>query len=176
MRRWLSACLTTFIAGLVGCSRTASQSASTSSTAGLAVLADLESLPVGFEVIHLPKPVRDPLGPDSEGWPYRWVFRTEVRAIDRALTVVYFGICAWDGKQWILPSDNTVYNAGVMNQKTFIEWYACSDARISPGKPAIDPENWAGSRSRKSFRQKWFFVGEDDRKTRYKGEAVVELE
>lgn len=116
-----------------------------------------------------------PVGPASKGWPYRWIFRTEVRAIDRPLTIARFGICAWDGKQWILPPDNRRYNAGVLDGETFIEWYACPGARIEPGKPAIDPQNWAGSYTRTSFRQKWFFIGEDDRGKRYKGEGIVEL-
>ncbi len=175
MRRWITtAWLTTSIATLAGCSGAPSTSTSTSRP-GAAVLAELESLPVGLEVIHSPNPVHAPVGPNDEGWLYRWIFRTEVRAIDRPLTIVYFGMCAWDGTQWILPSDNTRYNAGVKRQKDFIEWYTCAGARIEPGKPAADPENWAGSNTRAAFRQKWFFVGEDDRKNRYKGEAVVEL-
>jgi hypothetical protein len=166
MRRWFTA----LMAGMVGCS-----GVTRSSPPGSALLAELESLPVGLEVIHSPGQVRSPVGPAPEGWPYQWHFRTEVRAIDRPLTIVQFGICAWDGRQWILPLDNRRYNAGVMDQKAFKEWYSCPGARIEPGKPAVDPENWAGSRTRASFRQKWFFVGKDDQGKRYKGEAVVEL-
>ena len=172
MRRSLTAWLMTSLSALAGC--TGAPSTSTSRP-GAAVLAELQSLPVGLEVIHSPNPVRNPVGPDSRGWAYQWHFRTEVRAIDRPLTVVYFGICAWDGKEWILPSDNTRYNAGILRQKDFIQWYHCPGARIATGKPAVDPENWSGSRTRTSFRQRWFFVAEDDRKNRFKGEAVVEL-
>ncbi len=175
MRRWVSmVCLTTSMAALIGCSGAPSTSTSTSRS-GAVVLAELESLPVGLEVIHSPNPVREPIGPNDDGWLYQWTFRTEVRAIDRPLTIVYFGACAWDGKEWILPSDRARYDAGVTRQKDFIEWYTCPGARIAPGEPAVDSENWAGSHTRSSFRQKWFFVGEDDRKNRYKGEAAVEL-
>jgi hypothetical protein len=73
-----------------------------------------------------------------------------------------FGIGAWDGLQWILPSNSPRYDAGLSDQTTFAEWYACPGGRIEPGKPAVSPENWAGNHTRRSFRQKWFFVGKDD--------------
>jgi hypothetical protein len=174
MKRILVTCLTTVITCLNGCSRVTDASKSKLS-ADSAVLAELESLPVGLEVIHSPTRVRSPVGPDSKGWPYRWNFRTEVRAIDRPLTIVKFGIIAWDGTRWVLPLNNCRYNAGIGDQTKFKEWYTCPSARIEPGKPAIDPENWAGSSTRTSFRQKWFFIADDDHGKRYKGEAVVEL-
>jgi hypothetical protein len=174
MLRWLKSWLTTLMTGLIGCSPVTTSSTSTSGP-GSFVLAELESLPVGMEVIHSPSKVRSPVGPNSQGWPYRWIFRTEVRAIDRPLNIVKFGICAWDGTRWILPSDNRRYNAGILSQRQFEEWYSRPSARIEPGKSAIDPENWAGSYTRTSFRQKWFFIAADDHGERYKGEAVVEL-
>jgi hypothetical protein len=170
MRRWFMPWFTISLAALAGCT-----GASSTSPSGAAVFAELDSLPVGLEVIHSPNNVSAPVGPLDEGWQFRWDFRTEVRAIDRPLTVVYFGIAAWNGKKWILPANTQLYNSGVLRQSDFIEWYHCPGARIAPGKPAVDPENWAGSRTRTSFRQKWFFIAEDDRKKRYKGEAVVEL-
>jgi hypothetical protein len=128
-----------------------------------------------MEVIHSPSKVRSPVGPNAEGWPYRWPFRTEVRAIDRPLTIVKFGICAWDGTRWVLPPNTRRYNAGILSQSQFKDWYSCPGARIEPGKSAIDPENWAGSHTRTSFRQKWFFIAVDGQGKRYKGEGVVEL-
>jgi hypothetical protein len=128
-----------------------------------------------MEVIHSPSKVPSPVGPNSEGWTYQWLFETEVRAIDRSLTILKFGICAWDGTQWILPSDNRRYNAGILGQTEFKEWYSCPSGRIVPGKSAIDAENWAGSRTRTPFRQKWFFIAVDENGKRFKGEAVVEL-
>jgi hypothetical protein len=170
MRRWFA----TLRAGISRCSGLLASS-STSSRSGLALLKELESLPVGLEVIHAPAQVRTRVGPNLVGWLYRWLFRTEVRAIERPISIVLFGICAWDGKQWILPANNRRYNAGVLDQMSFEEWYSCPDARIAPGKPAVDPSNWAGSRAKAAFRQKWFYVGKDDHGKRYKGEAVVEL-
>jgi hypothetical protein len=171
IQRW---CLSALLAGAIGCSRVTTPSMPPSNS-GSAVLADLESLPVGIKVIHTPAQVRSPVGPNPQGWPFRWLFRTEVHAIDRPLTIIQFGICAWDGNQWILPTDNRRYNSGVLNRQTFKEWYDCPTARIEPGKPAIDPQNWAGNRTRASFRQRWFFIGVDNRGNRYKGEGVVEL-
>jgi hypothetical protein len=172
MRRYFSTWFPTLLSGVVGCTWVTSTSWPKS---GSAVLAELQSLPLGLEVIHTPSVVPSPVGPQPKGWPYRWTFRTEVRAIDRPLTIVQFGICAWDGRQWILPSDNRRYNAGVLDKRKFMDWYACPSARIEPGKPAVDPQNWAGNNTRTSFRQRWFFVGQDDQGKRYKGEAVVEL-
>jgi hypothetical protein len=170
MRRWF----TTLLAGALVCSAATGCSTS-SSRPGSALLAELESLPVGLKVIHSPDRVGSPIGPNTNGWPYRWRFRSEVHAIDRPLTIVQFGSCVWDGKQWNLPADTRRSDAGVLDGKLFKEWYACPSGRIEPGKPAIDPENWAGSYTRTSFRQKWFFIGADDQGKRYKGEAVVEL-
>jgi hypothetical protein len=81
----------------------------------------------------------------------------------------------WLMTSWILPSNNRRYNAGVLDQKAFTEWYSCPRARIEPGKPAIDPQNWAGSYTLTSFKQRWFYIADDDHGKRYKGEAIVEL-
>jgi hypothetical protein len=137
------------------------------------VLTELDSLPVGLEIIHEPAQVGKPEGPNSDDWPYRWRFRTEVRAIDRPLTITHFGIIAWDGSQWVLPPDQRHYNSGVLEKGTFAEWYHCPDATVRPGGPAVDPENWAGAYARAPFRQKWFFIGEDSQGQRFKGEGIV---
>jgi len=139
------------------------------------VLSELESLPVGLEVVRSPARVGSPEGPNQEDWPYRWHFRTEVRAINRPLTITKFGILAWDGAKWILPPDQRHYNTGIGKQKDFVEWYHCPGGIVRPGRPAVDPENWAGANARKPFRQKWFFIGVDAQGKRYKGEGVVEL-
>ena len=53
------------LAGLVGCSGAAQSNS--------ALLAELETLPVGLEVIHSPSQVRSPVGSGGTGWPYRWI-------------------------------------------------------------------------------------------------------
>ncbi len=160
---------------MIGCSdRQSSPSRSRASSSG--PVAELEALPVGLEVVHTPARVENPRqGDKRSGWAYQWVFGTEVRAIERPLTIAQFGILAWDGENWILPPDQTKYNAGILGQAEFTEWYECPTGRIEPGKPAVDPKNWAGSHTRSSFKQKWFFIGVDSKGQRYKGEAVVEL-
>ena len=125
---------------------------------------------------HTPPEVRGP-APNgaASGWQYRWIFRTEVSAIDRPLTITQFGILAWENGKWILPPDQSRYNSGVLDQRTFVEWYSCPGAKIEPGSPATDPQNWAGSHERTSFQQKWVFIGTDASGKRYKGEGVVRL-
>ena len=78
--------LAVLIVGAAGCSGTWDSDSP--------VLDELGSLPVGLEVIHTPTQVSSPVGPNVNDWPYRWNFRTEVRAIDQPLTIVKFGICA----------------------------------------------------------------------------------
>ena len=136
---------------------------------------DWESLPVGIEVVHTPNPVRMPEGPFEDYWPFKWDFRTEVRAIDRPLTIKWFLILGWDGKQWILDRQQEKFNSGEGDGQKFAEWYSCPGGRIAPGKPAVDASNWAGSYSRKPFKQKWVVIGEDKAGKRFKGEGVIEL-
>ncbi|MCO6045409.1 hypothetical protein NG895_15980 [Aeoliella sp. ICT_H6.2] len=126
---------------------------------------------------HTPVLVGGPSGPnaDPNDWKYRWHFKTEVAALDRPLTITQFGILAWDGQRWIFPPDQSSYNSGVLDQSTFEDWYACPDAKIEPGSPAVDQQNWAGSNDLKDFQQKWFFVGIDGQGKEYKGEAVVKF-
>lgn len=142
---------------------------------GAAVLRDLAELPVGIVVTHTPNIVEAPLEEPGMKWKFRWPFKTEVSAIDRPLTIRQFGIAAWNGKRWILPSNQEKYNCGVSDQASFIKWYNCPNARIEPGRPAADPENWAGNQVRQPFKQKWFFIGVDSDGQRFKGEAIVEL-
>jgi hypothetical protein len=137
-------------------------------------LAEIDALPVGLEVIHTPARVSKRVDAGG-GWPYRWTFQTEVRAVERPLTITRFAIVAWDGEAWVLPSDQRRYNCGLLDQKTFSEWYNCPDARIEPGKPAIDAGNWAGSRALAPFKQKWVFIGVAADGKEYKGEGVVEF-
>lgn len=57
----------TMVVDLIGCSGLISSFTSTSRS-GAAVLAELETLPLGMDVIHLPSEMRLPVGPNSEGW------------------------------------------------------------------------------------------------------------
>lgn len=136
-----------------------------------------ESLPIGLEVVHTPAEVDDVKGPnpDPNDWKYRWTFRTEVRATNKPLRITRFGILAWDGTRWVLDAAQSQYNSGVLGPTEFIEWYACPDASVKPGRPCVDSQNWAGSRTLSEFKQKWFYVGVDADGTSHKGEGVVTL-
>jgi hypothetical protein len=136
---------------------------------------DWDSLPVGIEVVHTPNPVRGPDSPTNGAWPFTWTFRTEVRAIDRPLTVKWLLILGWNGERWILDRRQEKFNSGEGDTQVFAEWYECPGGRIAPGTPAVDPSNWAGSHSRQPFKQKWVMIGEDATGKRFKGEGVVEL-
>lgn len=160
---------------LIGCSKDQSVPPATSRTE-TGLIAELESLPFGLEVKHTPAKVRDSQGPNiSSDWKYRWIFRTEVRATEKPLTITRFGVLAWDGTQWVLPPDQSHFNAGLLGQKEFIEWYSCPEATVEPNKPAVDPQNWAGSHTLADFKQKWFFIGVDEGGKSFKGEGLVEL-
>ncbi|MBX7106286.1 MAG: hypothetical protein K1X57_19570 [Gemmataceae bacterium] len=137
--------------------------------------ADWETLPVGFKVVHSPNPVRGPEGPIPGVWPFKWTYRTEIKAIKQPLRVTRFMILAWDGQYWILDKDQKNYNSGEGGSKQFAEWYNCPDGKIEPGKPAIDERNWAGNKARTPFKQKWVVIGEDAAGMKYKGEGIVEF-
>ncbi len=137
--------------------------------------ADWDSLPLGIEVVHTPNPVPAPNEASSGGdWPFMWSFRTEVRAINDPLTIKAFLLLGWDGK-WVLDRSQKKFNSGANNGNTFADWYGCPGSKIAPGHPAADPSNWAGSYSRKPFKQKWVYIGEDAAGKLWRGEGVVEL-
>jgi hypothetical protein len=160
---------------LCGCSYGDQSGRPPGSARSTAPASDWESLPVGIEVIHTPNPVRTPEEPVGEFWPFKWRFRTEVRAIDRPLTVRRFLILGWDGKRFVLDRQQKKFNSGESDGQVFAEWHSCPGGRIAPGNPAVDGSNWAGSYSRKPFKQKWVMIGEDASGKQFKGEAIVEL-
>ena len=137
--------------------------------------ADWETLPTGFEIVHTPNPVAKPIGPIQGRWPYKWTFRTEIRAKDQPLKVTQFMILAWDGQNWILDKKQQNYNSGEGDTKLFAKWYGCAEGKIGPGKPAVDEKNWAGNSTKSPFKQKWVVIGEDAMGQKYKGDGVVEL-
>jgi hypothetical protein len=142
---------------------------------GAAILDELEKLPTGLKVVHSPSEVRGPNEGLNTGWRFSWSFRTEVHAIEKRIKIVQFGIAAWDGFQWVLPLSQNEYNNGVLDAKTFEQWYGKDAGIIVPGDPAIDPQNWAGSHLLKDFKQKWFFIGVDETGKKWKGEGIVAL-
>ena len=158
-----------FLHAAVGCKRSLEISQK------MDLLSELEQLPIGMDVVHIPATVSGPTAGIETGWSHSWVFRTEVESRGEKLKIQLFGILAWDGEEWVLPSNQKKYNSGVLDGKTFAEWYGIPDGTISPVAPAVDDQNWAGSHNRQGFKQKWFFIGVDESGKKWKGEGVVEL-
>lgn len=139
-------------------------------------LQELSEIPVGIQVTHTPLRVVGPhQGPNKNDWTYRWIFKTEVRPIDRDITITHFGILAWDGSDWVLDGAQKEFNSGILEQNVFLEWYGLQSSTIGPQSLAVDEQNWAGSMKRAPFKQKWFFVGKDASGAQFKGEGVVEF-
>ena len=65
--------------------------------------------------------------------------------------------------------------SGMVSGESCVVWMLNWSSIPNPSKPAVDPQNWAGSRELAGFRRKWFFIGTDAAGKRCKGEAVVEL-
>jgi len=167
--KMIAAAFLTFLLAAVGCKKTPEQPVE------MSFLTELEQLPIGLDVIHTPAQVSGPTDGLETGWPHSWVFRTEVRSRGEKLKIQQFGILAWDGNGWALPSNQKKYNSGILDGQTFAEWYGIVDGTISPDSPAVDDQNWAGSRDLQGFKQKWFFIGVDKNGKKWKGEGVVEL-
>src|SRR5688500_16165534 len=99
-----------------GCSGEETAAPQQPPSANTDVVAELESLPIGLEVVHTPAEVGDVEGPNSDpnDWKYRWTFRTEVRTTNKPLRITRFGILAWDGTRWVLDADQKRFNSGVL--------------------------------------------------------------
>lgn len=113
--------------------------------------------------------------PPDDAWRYRLIFKTTVEAIDRPLRIVGFGMFAWDEVRRVIPDADSPLNGGVFSARTSRDWYLTDDGIVAPGRPCVDPENWAGTQSIGSIRQRWFLVGEDDEVDSFKGEAVLQF-
>lgn len=138
------------------------------------ILAQLEAAPVGIRITHSPAKVTSVSGPLKGDWKYKWKFRTDVEAIDQPLTVTGFGILGWDGEKWgINPAK---FNSGMMPRTIFADWYSAPGGKLTPGTPATDATNWAGSHTRTPFRQRWFVLAKDKSGKTWKGEQIVELD
>ena len=134
---------------------------------------EIDAEPAGLVVTHTPNVVAGPTDVDVAGWPYVWEFKTEVSSNKGATRIIEFGMYAWDGGQWIIDESQRQYNSGRLDSKEFAEWYGIADSTIRPKQPAVDPTNWAGSRHKKPFKQKWYYIGETEQGERVTGEAVV---
>jgi len=137
-------------------------------------IAELERLPVGIRVVHEPgvaKAVKK-LPIDGSRGEFTWVYRTEVTAIEKDLTIVEFGAFHSDGVEWQLGPTVTGTPFGT---KEFTEWYGCKNGLLKKGQSVADPANWNSVDELVPGKIRWFFIGIDPAGKKYRGDAVVEF-
>ncbi len=132
-------------------------------------LSDLDSLPIGLEVVHTPNSVLAQKGGGS-GYDYTWTFQTTVRSTGAPVTIQEFGALMDENGKWVLGN----FTKKFFTQNDFAEWYSCPEGVVTSGNEFSDPSNWGGADCLRPGKTKWFFVGIDDKGNRVKGEAVVE--
>jgi hypothetical protein len=147
---------------------------------GEAILKQLESLPVGIKVVHVPPKVKARKNPGTlehvaKNWSYYWGYETRVSTMEKPVTIIAFGSCEWVDGKWAIPSNPEEYDVILGTGQQFNEWYLCTQAKLEPGQEYVDNRNWSGSKTLRSFKQKWFYIGVDKDGKRVKGEAEVEL-
>ncbi|MBE0567030.1 MAG: hypothetical protein IH621_13800 [Krumholzibacteria bacterium] len=132
-------------------------------------LLDLDSLPIGLEVVHTPDTVlADSTG--ASGYKYTWTFKTTVRSTGAAVTIQEFGSLMEENGRWVLGN----FTKKFFTQNDFAEWYSCPGGTVTSENEFSDPSNWVGSNCLRPGKTKWFYVGIDDKGNRVKGEAIVE--
>ena len=132
-------------------------------------LSDLDSLPIGLEVVHAPQAVLAQKG-GASGYDYTWTFKTTVRSTGAPVTIQEFGSLMDEYGQWVLGNVAKKF----FTQKDFAEWYSCPEGLVTSGNEFSDPSNWIGNNCLRPGKTKWFFVGIDAKGNRVKGEAIVE--
>lgn len=132
-------------------------------------LEDIRKLPVGLRVTHSPNPVAAAHGGRS-GHSFTWTYETSVEAIDVELKIEEFGVFFENGAKWTFSN----YTGKPFSGQDFADWYTCPDARLRPGVPARDPQNWSGSHQLRAKRTVWYFIGVAADGRRFRGEAVIE--
>ena len=132
-------------------------------------LSDLDSLPIGLEVVHTPETVlADSTG--ASGYKYTWTFKTTVRATGAPVSIQEFGSLMDENGRWVLGNVTKKF----FSQNDFAEWYSCPEGFVTSGSEFSDPTNWVGNNCMQPGKVKWFYVGIDDKGRRVKGVAVVE--
>ncbi len=133
-------------------------------------IADIDQLPMGLIVRHLPARVQATIeeGPGGKAW--RWEFRTAVSAMADA-TIVGFAAFRWDGDRWVPRHPaNAFFATG-----DFAEWYDAPEGKVPAGAECADAVNFCNSTELAAERVKWVYVAETASGRRVKGEGVVEL-
>ena len=129
-------------------------------------LADLDALPVGLIVRHLPAKVQAVPAPHG-GDGFRWEYRTAVSAAVDA-TLLGFAAFEWDGAGW-------VPRGAAFNAADFAAWYGCPSANLPGGHEFAEPDNFTVGAALADGRTRWVFVAQTASGRRIKGEAIVDL-
>jgi hypothetical protein len=128
---------------------------------------DYEQLPIGIIVYHDSNPVAAVKGvPNGRMRAYTWNFKTTVSTIETELRIVEFGAHSWVDGEWRLLQPS-------FSRQQFAEWYGCKDSLIVPDKTYADPKNWQTSNNLNAFLSRWYFIGEDAKGNRFRGDAVI---
>lgn len=131
---------------------------------------DIDQLPLGLIVRHLPAKVQAVPEDGAGGKSWRWEFRTAVSALADA-TIVGFAAFGWDGDRWVpRHPQGAFFTAG-----DFSEWYGAPEGKVSAGGECADATNFCSGAELAADRVKWVYVAETASGRRVKGEAVVEL-
>jgi hypothetical protein len=132
---------------------------------------ELDKLPVGLKVVHEPNPARATETKGSERRDrYTWWFKTTVRSTGSDVKIVEFGAYAWHGGKWVFAN----FTGKPFSPEDFAQWYSCPGAVVKGGKAYSDPTNWGSSQRLTAGKARWYYIGEDAKGRRVKGEAVVE--
>ena len=135
-----------------------------------AVLATLESLPVGLSVVHTPNPATA-VEDSTAYYRFTWNYSTSVQSTSGEVTIVDFGTLSRVGDQWIFAN----YNGKPFGSTEFAKWYGCESAVVREGVPCTDPSNWTGSGCLGNLNSLWYFIGEDQAGRRVQGSAEISM-
>jgi len=132
---------------------------------------ELDKLPVGLKVVHEPNPARATEGKGSERrGKYTWWFKTTVRSAGPDVRIVEFGAYAWQDGKWVFAN----VTGKPFSSEDFARWYSCPGGVIKEGKAYTDPTNWGSGERLTAGKARWYYIGEDSKGRRVKGEAVIE--
>ncbi len=133
-------------------------------------LNNIATLPIGLEVKHTPNPVKA-MKDGRSSYPYTWLFKTTVKAIEDDITIIEFGCFIWyeEEKRWVFSN----YTDKPFTNANFAEWYSCPNGKLLKGKEYSDPNNWGGSSEPSEAKSKWYYIGINSKGERVKGEAVI---
>ena len=128
---------------------------------------ELDSLPVGMEVVHTPNPVKAEIDSSNRR---RCVYKTTVTATSGPLRMQEFGAFGWQDGRW---SFSTMTGKPFTTQD-FADWYSCPNAELETSASYADPHNFSGGSLHSRSKTKWYYIAVNEKGERVKGEAVVD--